>query len=275
MKKIICLVLLLTFCFNVNSQNSKKYGYEVIYNLNFQPDSTDASTTQKNIHFTLLIGDKISIYAENNKIKLDSILNGIESGNINQNYVLGNLNSMPKPFTQAKILKYFDKQEIIYNDNLSSQNYEYTEDLKIGKWKILDNKKNIKGYDCHSAEIEYGGRKYTAYYTDQIPIQDGPYKFNGLPGLIISISDSKGFFQFELIGLKKIDSFNFKLLKSIGEKINVSKKEFYKLRENYMNNPIPFMEQEGAVFDDNNKKLIRDIFSKKRKKNNNPIELTY
>ena len=52
------------------------------------------------------------------------------------------------------------------------------------------------------------GRNWIAWYTTDIPIQDGPYKFNGLPGLILKINDETGSHSFQFIGIKKIKSIN-------------------------------------------------------------------
>jgi GLPGLI family protein len=60
-------------------------------------------------------------------------------------------------------------------------------------WNI-DNKaiKKINGYTCNKAITKFRGREYEAWFTTQIPINFGPFKFNGLPGLIISINSIGG-----------------------------------------------------------------------------------
>ncbi|MDR0659943.1 MAG: GLPGLI family protein [Prevotellaceae bacterium] len=278
MKKILYLTFFFAFCSYAAAQapnNAQKYLYEVSYLISYQPDSTDISTLQKDVLFTLLLGDKMSVYVNNEKIKLDSILNGIENGSIASTNILANMSLMPKPASNAKIFKYYDKQIIAYNDMISAQNYEYTEPLNIGKWKVHNDKKVIGSYTCQLAEIEYGGREWLAYFTDEIPISDGPYKFNGLPGLILAVTDSESFFKFEFIGLKKNSSFDLNILFAVGNKYEVSKKEFFRIREDFLTNPIPYMEQEGAVFDNANKKKVKEMYAQRKKRNNNPIELKY
>ena len=66
------------------------------------------------------------------------------------------------------------------------------------KWKILDEEKKINNYLCKKAQITFRGRTYTAWYTEKIPISSGPWKFNGLPGLILSISDKEGVYKWEV-----------------------------------------------------------------------------
>ena len=58
-------------------------------------------------------------------------------------------------------------------------------------WKILPETIVITNLNCQKAEVEYGGRQWIAWFTSEIPISDGPYKFRGLPGLIIEVFDDK------------------------------------------------------------------------------------
>jgi GLPGLI family protein len=53
------------------------------------------------------------------------------------------------------------------------------------------------GYECYKATGNFRGRNYTAFYTPKIPIADGPFKFSGLPGLILKISSDDNYTSFE------------------------------------------------------------------------------
>jgi GLPGLI family protein len=59
------------------------------------------------------------------------------------------------------------------------------------QWQLLTEEKTIQGYLCKKASCCFRGRCYTAWYTMDIPIADGPWKFKGLPGLIIDLQDDK------------------------------------------------------------------------------------
>ncbi|MDW8297211.1 MAG: GLPGLI family protein [Raineya sp.] len=62
-----------------------------------------------------------------------------------------------------------------------------TDSLHIMQWKLEKETKEILGFKCKSASTIFRGRKYTAYYTTKIPLSNGPWKFGGLPGLILQI----------------------------------------------------------------------------------------
>jgi GLPGLI family protein len=58
-------------------------------------------------------------------------------------------------------------------------------------WQLSDDEKKIQGFNCKKATGTYRGRNYTAWYSSEIPIPEGPYKFKGLPGLILEIEDDR------------------------------------------------------------------------------------
>ncbi|GAB4130978.1 MAG: hypothetical protein OHK0045_17560 [Raineya sp.] len=70
----------------------------------------------------------------------------------------------------------------------NSGRYYYVKDsLHTMNWKFGKEKKVIMGFNCKSATTFFRGRHYIAFYTDKIPVSDGPYKFGGLPGLILRV----------------------------------------------------------------------------------------
>lgn len=62
----------------------------------------------------------------------------------------------------------------------------YDEPFSEIDWQIAeDSTKTVLGYQCIMASTDYHGRKWTVWFTPEIPVQDGPWKFCGLPGLIL------------------------------------------------------------------------------------------
>lgn len=79
--------------------------------------------------------------------------------------------------------------------------YRYEDDKPAINWKLTTDKKVFLGYHCQKAIGEFRGRLYEAWFTMEIPYRDGPYKFDGLPGLILDIKDSKGEYHWSCIGI--------------------------------------------------------------------------
>jgi GLPGLI family protein len=48
---------------------------------------------------------------------------------------------------------------------------------------------SILGFPTSIATATWRGRRFKFYYTSLIPVNDGPYKFFGLPGLILKVED--------------------------------------------------------------------------------------
>lgn len=69
-------------------------------------------------------------------------------------------------------------------------------------WGITQEIDTVLGYKCSRATVNYAGRDYIAWFTTDIPVSAGPWKFYGLPGLILKVEDSENLFLFEAIGIE-------------------------------------------------------------------------
>lgn len=84
-------------------------------------------------------------------------------------------------------------------DHFDGQFYQYADALlSPSDWVIADSVANINGYDCVLATCSYHGRDWSVWFSTDLPCQDGPWKFCGLPGLVVSASDTEGLYQFDL-----------------------------------------------------------------------------
>ena len=63
-------------------------------------------------------------------------------------------------------------------------------------WELLPETKNITSFKCQKARGNFRGRTYTVWFANEIPVSMGPWKLNGLPGLILEATDSLNQFQF-------------------------------------------------------------------------------
>jgi len=79
---------------------------------------------------------------------------------------------------------------IISIDWLANKKVRYEEPIPKFNWKLSNETKFVNNYICHKAEVDFRGRKYIAWYTKEIALPFGPWKFYGLPGLILEVQDS-------------------------------------------------------------------------------------
>ena len=77
----------------------------------------------------------------------------------------------------------------------------YEEKWTGQEWKLADETQTILGHPCQRATCRWRGRDYIAWFASDIPIRRGPWKFGGLPGLILKIYDVDSLYVFEAVAI--------------------------------------------------------------------------
>lgn len=113
--------------------------------------------------------------------------------------------------------------------NSGRKHYLIIDDKPSIKWSIKVEKKMILGYECTKAEGNFRGRDYIVWFTENIPVKIGPWKLDGLPGLILEAQDTKGTFKYEAITYIKNSGFQVPdIVYEFMEKFDKSKIKNYK-----------------------------------------------
>lgn len=100
-------------------------------------------------------------------------------------------NSVPNKIIDLYVAKDNGAAVTTLYDKLADASVYYTEPFDELSWNIVeDSTMTVLGYECVMAEAEYHGRKWTAWFSPEIPVHDGPWKLRGLPGLILMASAS-------------------------------------------------------------------------------------
>ncbi|GEN74409.1 GLPGLI family protein [Chryseobacterium hagamense] len=111
------------------------------------------------------------------------------------------------------IEKDYAKKKISFYDNFKTVNILIPE-TESPQWKIEKEFAKINDMNCQKATADYKGRTWEAWFSKEYPLNDGPYKFSGLPGLIITLKDTGTDHVFNLIQIKKINALPVILPKS-------------------------------------------------------------
>lgn len=93
---------------------------------------------------------------------------------------------------------YKSKNQVYTIDYIGIQPFKVIRKLKL-KWSLSTEKRIIEGYNCQKATVNFGNRQWEAWFTQEIPVQEGPYIFGSLPGLIVKISDIENQHSFLLV----------------------------------------------------------------------------
>jgi GLPGLI family protein len=168
------------------------------YRLTYLPDSLnlERKVTDKQI---LLIGKAISKYYS--QVALDYNQYVKEYVKRNQAYP----SSSDGAWTYEVFKNYPPNKETVTDIGTRlMSNYRYEEPLPVFDWKMTGEKQLILSYLCQKATATFRGRDYIAWFTMDIPVDNGPWKFGGLPGLILKVADTKNNFVYECDGLEQL-----------------------------------------------------------------------
>lgn len=111
----------------------------------------------------------------------------------------------------------------------------YEESFSEIDWVINeDSTKTVLNYQCVMASTDYHGRNWTVWFTPEIPLQDGPWKFCGLPGLVMEASEPSGQHSFSVYGIETSSQPIYPLFSTEYEKMN--RLDMLRSLRNYRNN---------------------------------------
>lgn len=268
-KKINFIIFVIFICF------TKAQTHRFIYDVEYKKDSTSTITTKENFHLDIHKDDVI--YYTRDFYTADSLIN----------------NNIPFPKDA-----HFDTSNILLHKKGSNdfQEFDLLENTVLNlkstdsqNWKLLDDKKQINGLTMQKATTSWGSRNWTAWFSSEIPFQEGPYKFRGLPGLIIEINDDKNNYKISLVKSENItkESKNQFIEMSKQMSVPVSWERFKATKLAYYKSPISFIKNgtgssattefylnDGTKVNDKNAKEVNERLRNTVKKFNNPIDLT-
>lgn len=267
MKLKITSILIFIFVSGANLTAQKfkdKLAYKVIYKLTYLLDST--KTAEKESEYMILYtGDALSLFSSRAKTLANPIVTRGNTGHTSKSAVTQ---------FQYQLIKNRRENKIFYTLAIKDDWFYYEQETDLFNWKIGTETKSIKGYKCQKATTFFSGRNYTAWFTTEIPISEGPYKFNGLPGLILEITDSEVEWNFEFVALEKLNpskKYNFNL----GQFTKTSEEQLLKIFKDYRRDPFTY----GGGFPSNvtispeTHQKYKESFGDMLEKENNPLEL--
>ncbi|WP_352422617.1 GLPGLI family protein [Proteiniphilum sp.] len=175
------------------------------------------------------------------------------------------MNSFPHNGSRTFVYKNNPSGKMTVTDGIGNDHLIYQDTLNAQHWQIADSMKTILGYECQKAECDFRGRHWTAWFSPDIPVSDGPWKLGGLPGLILEAYDVGKQYHFWMVGLEAVTRepivfSEFSLSK--GKFREIDRRELLKLEMNQLTNMGAIMEAETGVPSGNNKPVYRDLIER-------------
>jgi len=284
--KQIPLILLLfifsvTLSENVNAQIISQYGdpkyigkkstttldsakLRIAYSLNYIPDSLKPQQIFKDRKI-LLIGDKTNhFYSYYARLSDSALTADWDKGKSSS----GLRSPSGVQIEGAQIYTYpATKERTVIEPIIALSTYKYQETIEHPQWKFSDDTCTILSYFCQKATARFRGRDWTVWFTMDIPIDAGPWKLCGLPGLILKASDSRGHYIFECIGIEQISQKKEPIIIRKAEYIDCTRTEYMKAQKQFYENYVNTLLAMGCnvVITDNNGKEIETLLTPNKK----------
>ncbi len=252
-----------------------------VYQVTSKTDITNKNDIKTENAYLDISAEKSMFYSEN-RIKRDSVMQANRQSGGARGFNREQMDGLRTNINYS-IEKNKKDQKTFYKERIGRDQYSYEEDRPLN-WKILSETTKIGDYKVQKAETDFGGRKWTAWFTTDLPYQDGPYKFNGLPGLVVKAEDSTGDYSFDLMKNYKIS--DFPEMTTFGNVIKVKRTDYVKQQEKFKADPMSFLGSQrggggnssprsggGNQNPADMRKRMEERAKEEAKRNSNPIEL--
>src|SRR5699024_6727753 len=125
--------------------------------------------------------------------------------------------------------------------------FVYTEPADFD-WELQDDTMTIEGLLCQKAICEFGERTWVAWFSPDIAFSSGPYKFQGLPGLIVSVHDTQDHWKFKIREIERPEAGYVVSMNFFDTFKTTDKEKFFETHHYYRKNYIEIEEANGRDF---------------------------
>jgi len=239
-KYIVCLLIIL-ISNKATSQVIDSAYLQCNYNYSWITDSTKPNE-RKCDAMILLVGKTVTEFYSYKTFQVDSLIDDDVKRGVPMETMALNFRKYGNKGILYNIFQNYPAGKITFVENFGRKNFRYQQSLNAQNWNILKDTSTILGYKVQKAISEYAGRKWIAWFAPDVPVNFGPWKLNGLPGLILAASDEKDYFRFTLTGLKNLSSKTPMNITRAGlTYTNVTRNELLKMAYKLHTNPTAFL----------------------------------
>ena len=229
---IACLCMgIIPLSASAGQNDSYPSSYECLYEYKVKnpKSTTDTYTT------ILQIGRNCSCFMDYSAFQSDSV-NAVPNSSTEEKKKYQMQKMKNNLFFDQTVLQNYPQGEMSVYSVIPPDNYVYKEKLRSIQWSLVNETDTVCGYACKKATGEYGGRKWIVWYAPEIPATFGPWKFCGLPGLVMLAYDTENIHRFEAIAFRKA-SLPI-AIPDIPDVVTVERDKFVKSKNKFEENPI-------------------------------------
>ena len=249
--------------------------YRITYNSKMANDTTNTPYRYSETQMRLDIGQKATHFYDYIKQKRDSIIRArIKEGNFNFDGLPSGHNCVWEYYKN-----YPAEGKSTFTDVVGKDEYQCVENVETPDWQLIpDSTATIMGYKCQLAKARFKGRTWFAWYTEDIPVNEGPWKLCGLPGLILRAYDLPRQYVFDAAGMTT-ENGRWNITFSKKQRESISQKELREAKQKFDvksliasaagNVEVTHIDSNGNVTKGNTDKIMK----RKLKTECNPIEL--
>lgn len=146
------------------------------------------------------------------------------------------------------------ENSIFFNEQILNQKIYVKDSINVMKWELRNDTSFILSEKCLSAKTTFRGRSYIAYYSPKYKTDEGPWKFGGLPGLILSIKSEDDFIEWKAKKIIENYSTNMKSLNLSSYKF-INWNEFVEQYKQAINKFVKASRSSGKVDDEMSAKI--------------------
>lgn len=239
MKKLFFSIILICSVCALAAQTTLK----CVYQEKYIKDANRPDKFSYDEHVLAVSGGRSAYYSRNARLYSETQDSLLKQG-MNAFEVVSALRNIPRG-REIKIYKHQPESGKYLYYEKNAKLYRYEEELPKIEWQMGEEVRNILGYNCQQAMCSLYGREWTVWFTMDIPVSDGPWLLQGLPGLILEAVDSENIFHFITIELGQDDTLSVE--PDSKKYIKCTRKEFLKLRTQFEEDPLGMLQKTTGV----------------------------
>jgi GLPGLI family protein len=202
-KQLLLAVGLLAALIGAEAQKPDTAWLMVHYKFTHIMDTTKRELT-RTFNMVLFVGKSASAYKSYDQIVADQQFKKTYAA-----AVASSPDGQPRGINRSTVgsptqyFQYPGERKLFTKDYVMVNDYLIEEAMPTIAWKISNDTATFGGLHCQKATGHFKGRDYIVWFCPDLPVHTGPWKLNGLPGVIVDARDTKNEVVFAFDGVEK------------------------------------------------------------------------